>query len=56
MNDTAAQYRAELEVCEHLTSLDAQPGSGFRFSAVPPPVAGFGTFPVRAYATWEAAA
>jgi arylformamidase len=46
---------AGIPVCEHLTSLDALPGSGFRFSAVPPPVAGFGTFPVRAYATWEAA-
>ena len=46
---------AGIPVCEHLTNLGALPGSGFRFSAVPPPVAGFGTFPVRAYATWEAA-
>jgi arylformamidase len=46
---------AGIPVCEHLTNLAALPGSGFRFSAVPPPVAGFGTFPVRAYATWEAA-
>ena len=45
---------AGIPVCEHLTNLGALPGSGFRFSAVPPPVAGFGTFPVRAYATWEA--
>jgi kynurenine formamidase len=45
---------AGIPVCEHLTNLAALPGSGFRFSAVPPPVAGFGTFPVRAYATWEA--
>jgi kynurenine formamidase len=37
-------------VCEHLTNLGALPGSGFRFSAVPPKVAGMGTFPVRAFA------
>jgi len=46
---------ASIPVCEHLTNLGELPGSGFRFSAVPPRVAGFGTFPVRAYATWEAA-
>ncbi len=45
---------AGIPVCEHLTNLGALPGSGFRFSAVPAPVAGFGTFPVRAYATWQA--
>ena len=28
------------------------PGAGFRFSAVPPKLRPFGTFPVRAYATW----
>ncbi|HEY2284780.1 MAG TPA: cyclase family protein [Streptosporangiaceae bacterium] len=43
---------AGLGVCEHLTGLAALPGAGFRFTAVPPKVAGFGTFPVRAYATW----
>jgi kynurenine formamidase len=37
-------------VCEHLTNLGALPDSGFRFSAVPPKVAGMGTFPVRAFA------
>jgi arylformamidase len=37
-------------VCEHLTNLGALPRSGFRFSAVPPKVAGMGTFPVRAFA------
>jgi arylformamidase len=37
-------------VCEHLTNLGALPESGFRFSAVPPKVAGMGTFPVRAFA------
>jgi arylformamidase len=46
---------AGVGICEHLTGLAALPGSGFRFSAVPPKVAAFGTFPVRAYATWSAA-
>jgi len=46
---------AGIPVCEHLANLGALPGSGFRFSAVPPRIVGFGTFPVRAYATWEAA-
>jgi arylformamidase len=45
---------AGIPVCEHLTGLDALPAAGFRFSAVPPRIAGFGTFPVRAYATWPA--
>jgi kynurenine formamidase len=45
---------AGVGICEHLTGLAALPGSGFRFSAVPPKVAAFGTFPVRAYATWSA--
>ncbi len=45
---------AGIPVCEHLTNLGALPAAGFRFSAVPPRVAGFGTFPVRAYATWPA--
>jgi kynurenine formamidase len=46
---------AGIPVCEHLTGLGALPAAGFRFSAVPPRVAAFGTFPVRAYATWRAA-
>jgi arylformamidase len=49
----AVLLAAGVGVCEHLTGLDVLPGSGFRFSAVPPKVAGFGTFPVRAYATWR---
>lgn len=49
----AVLLAAEIGVCEHLTGLGVLPGSGFRFSAVPPKVAGFGTFPVRAYATWR---
>jgi arylformamidase len=47
---------AGVGICEHLTGLAALPGAGFRFSAVPPKVAAFGTFPVRAYATWSATA
>jgi kynurenine formamidase len=41
---------AGIPVCEHLTNLGALPPTGFRFSAVPAPVRGFGTFPVRAWA------
>jgi len=37
-------------VVEHLTGLGALPRAGFRFFAVPPRVAGMGTFPVRAFA------
>ncbi len=43
---------AGIPVCEHLTGLGQLPGAGFRFSAVPPKLRPFGTFPVRAYATW----
>jgi len=37
-------------VCEHMTNLGALPDAGFAFTAVPPKVAGMGTFPVRAFA------
>jgi kynurenine formamidase len=37
-------------ICEHMTNLAALPAEGFGFSAVPPKVAGMGTFPVRAFA------
>ena len=37
-------------ICEHMTGLAALPDAGFRFTAVPPKVAGMGTFPVRAFA------
>ncbi|MDJ0323402.1 hypothetical protein QMG61_06450 [Cryobacterium sp. PH31-AA6] len=33
-----------------LTALEALPESDARFTAVPPRIAGFGTFPVRAFA------
>jgi len=37
-------------ICEHMTNLAALPDSGFTFTAVPPKIAGMGTFPVRAFA------
>ncbi|GAT72063.1 cyclase family protein [Microbacterium hydrocarbonoxydans] len=42
---------AGIHVVEHLTNLDAVPARGARFTAAPPAVRGFGTFPVRAFAT-----
>jgi kynurenine formamidase len=42
---------AGIPVVEHLTGLGQLPATGFRFAAVPAPVRGMGTFPVRAYAT-----
>jgi len=41
---------AEVPIVEHLTGLEAVPVQGARFSAVPAKVAGFGTWPVRAFA------
>jgi kynurenine formamidase len=41
---------AGIPIVEHLTGLGALPSDGFRFHAVPAPVAGMGSFPVRAYA------
>ncbi|TQS40822.1 cyclase family protein [Cryptosporangium phraense] len=41
---------AGVHVVEHLTNLGSVPESGAFFSAAPPAVEGFGTFPVRAYA------
>ena len=42
---------AGIHVVEHLTRLSELPPRGARFTAAPPAVAGFGTFPVRAFAT-----
>lgn len=42
---------AGIPIVEHLTGLDQLAPSGARFSAAPARVAGFGTFPVRAYAS-----
>jgi len=41
---------AGVHIVEHLTNLAALPPTGARFSAVPPKVREFGSFPVRAYA------
>lgn len=41
---------AEVPIVEHLTGLRSVPGRGARFFAVPAKVAGFGTWPVRAFA------
>jgi arylformamidase len=41
---------AGVHVVEHLTNLGALPESGARFTAAPPAIEGFGTFPVRAFA------
>jgi kynurenine formamidase len=45
---------AGVHVVEHLTNLGSVPPSGARFTAAPPAVEGFGTFPVRAFATLPA--
>lgn len=41
---------AGVHVVEHLSNLDAVPPTGARFTAVPPKIRQFGTFPVRAFA------
>jgi arylformamidase len=41
---------AAVLIVEHMTGLQHLPESGFRFSAVPVKIKGFGTFPVRAFA------
>ena len=41
---------AGVHVVEHLANLGAVPSRGARFTAAPPAVEGFGTFPVRAFA------
>jgi arylformamidase len=42
---------AGIPIVEHLTGLAELPPTGARFTAAPPRVAAFGTFPVRAYAS-----
>lgn len=42
---------ARIHVVEHLTNLAELPASGALFTAAPPAIEGFGTFPVRAFAT-----
>ncbi|MFN2472846.1 MAG: cyclase family protein [Sphingomicrobium sp.] len=41
---------AGIPICEHMANLGALPDDNFRFSAVPPKIAGMGSFPVRAFA------
>jgi kynurenine formamidase len=41
---------ASIPIVEHLTGLEQVPPSGALFTAAPPRLAGFGTFPVRAFA------
>jgi arylformamidase len=45
--------RREIPIVEHMTNLAAAPKKNFKFFAVPVKVAGFGTFPVRAFALVE---
>jgi arylformamidase len=47
----SALLGADIPIVEHLAALGPLPLDGFRFSAVPAKVAGFGTWPVRAFAT-----
>ncbi len=47
---------AGIPIIEHLTNLAALPASGARLTAVPPPVVGMGTMPVRAVATIDRSA
>ncbi|PRB00848.1 cyclase family protein [Microbacterium sp. MYb64] len=46
----SALLAAGIPVVEHLAGLGSLPPRGARFTAAPPAVAGFGTFPVRAHA------
>jgi arylformamidase len=46
---------AGIPVVEHLTGLAALPPRGARFTAAPPAIESFGTFPVRAFAELPAA-
>ena len=41
---------AGIPIVEHLCNLGALPGAGFKFFAVPAPIKGLGSFPVRAFA------
>ena len=44
---------AGIPIVEHLTGLDALVGASFRFFAVPAKVRGLGSWPVRAFATFD---
>ncbi len=59
IDDTAGKTRPvhsillknEIVIVEHLNNLKELEGVSFYFSAIPPKIEGFGTFPVRAFAT-----
>jgi kynurenine formamidase len=42
--------KAEIPIVEHMCHLELLPNEGFKFFAVPAPVKGMGSFPVRAFA------
>lgn len=42
--------RENILIVEHMADLDRVPTAGFKFSALPVKIKGFGTFPVRAFA------
>jgi arylformamidase len=44
--------KAGIPIVEHMTGLAKLPDREFRFTAVPPKIAGMGTFAVRAFATY----
>jgi arylformamidase len=46
--------RAGIPIIEHLTNLGAVPDVGARLTALPAPVRGMASFPVRAVAVWAA--
>ncbi|HYA44772.1 MAG TPA: cyclase family protein, partial [Acidimicrobiales bacterium] len=45
--------RAGIPIVEHLTGLDQLPPTGAYFTAAPPGISSFGTFPVRAFAVFR---
>jgi kynurenine formamidase len=47
----SALLAAGIPICEHLTNLAEVPADGALFSAIPAPIRGTGTFPVRALAS-----
>ena len=51
--DAVLVPRPSYPLVEHLTALEALPRDGFTFTAVPPKIAGMGTFTVRAHASLE---
>jgi kynurenine formamidase len=42
--------KADIPIVEHMCHLDVLPAEGFKFFAIPAPVKGMGSFPVRAFA------